>query len=75
MPITLTISQQPNGVQFAGTGTINTASFQGKTSQTWASNPLPVFDASNGYVNGGAQSPYSYSNIKYYSNLFIPTRN
>ena len=72
MPITLTISQQPNGVLFSGTGTINTASFLGKTSQTWASTPLPVFDASNGYVNGGVQSPYPYSTIKYYSNLFFP---
>jgi hypothetical protein len=72
MPITLTISQQANGVKFEGTGTINTASFQGITSQTWSSNPLPVFDASNGYINGGNPNPYPNNSIRYYSNLFTP---
>ena len=31
MPISITISQQPNGIQFQGSGSLNTNSFFGKT--------------------------------------------
>ena len=66
MSLTITISQQPNGVFFSGSGTLNLSSLIGKTSSIWNSNPLSRVNAQNGYINGGL----SNTNIKYYPNLF-----
>ena len=66
MPIIIDITQQPNGILFQGSGTLNLASLIGKTSSIWNSNPLSRVNAQNGYINGGL----SNTNIKYYPNLF-----
>ena len=64
MAINITISQQPNGVFFSGSGQINLASLIGKTSSLYGSVPLPRVNAQNGYINGGL----SNATIKYYPN-------
>ena len=66
MAIQVTISQQPNGVFFSGSGTINLASLIGKPSSLFGAIPLPRVNPQNGYINGGLTN----NTIKYYPGLF-----
>ena len=68
MPIIIDITQQPNGILFQGSGTLNIASFGGRPSFIAAGAPATRFNAVNGFVNAtpGGQS------VKWYRNLFAP---
>jgi hypothetical protein len=67
MPITLTITQQNNGILFSGTGTLNLNSFIGKPSTLRnIGGVISRFQPLNGFVNG-VQSGVTG---RYYENLF-----
>ena len=66
MPITLTISEQPNGILFSGTGTLDLNSFLGKTASFYNGTSNQRFVPSTGFVSAILNNV----TFKLYNNLF-----
>jgi len=67
MPVTLKISQQPNGILFSGSGFLNTASFAGKTSLITSSTDPFVYVATTRFLG----APYANNPMRFYNNTVV----
>jgi hypothetical protein len=63
MPIKLTISQQPNGVLFSGSGTLNTTSLQNLGSWGFNVGPGYFFRGQNRFIGAAIGQIKLYSNV------------